>query len=199
MYEKLWKCPCDILRFKKEHIPAEQLEQDNEARPQAFQTECPDCGSIQDELDTTQSEIEPWMLKRWALARYENDDQQDWDLEDEDEGRFSLGRREFRVLTDEEADKAAEEYIKGSLWAFNADFIIDHSKLPYDAIEMVKGYQESKCEGANDTIEALIEDMDEFVKDAISADGRGHFMSSYDGEENEETVEGETFYIYRQN
>lgn len=34
---------------------------------------------------------------------------------------------------------------------------------------------------------------------AIRADGRGHFMSSYDGEENEEIVEGETFYIYRIN
>ncbi len=106
---------------------------------------------------------------------------------------------DYLVLTDDEADEKAAEYIKDSLWAFNASFIIDHSKLPYEAEEMVKNYQADKCESANESIEALIEDMDEFISDAISADGRGHFMSSYDGNENEEEVGGETFYIYRLN
>jgi len=105
----------------------------------------------------------------------------------------------YIVLTDDEANEMASNYIRESLWAFNASFIIDHSKLPYDAIEMVQSYQQTQCEGANETIEALIEDMDEFIDDAISADGRGHFMSSYDGRENEETVNGITFYIYRIN
>jgi hypothetical protein len=105
----------------------------------------------------------------------------------------------YMVLTDEEADQKAADYIKDSLWAFNADFIIDHSKLPYEALEMVQSFQQEKCEGANETIEALIEDMDGFIEDAIGADGRGHFLSSYDGHENEETVEGITFYIYRLN
>lgn len=41
--------------------------------------------------------------------------------------------------------------------------------------------------------------MDGFIQAAISADGRGHFMSSYDGEENEVTVNDQTFYIYRLN
>ncbi len=107
--------------------------------------------------------------------------------------------QDYICLTDDEADEKAAEYIKDSLWAFNASFIIEHSKLSSDAEEMIKSYQEDKCEGANDTIEALIEDMDEFISDAISADGRGHFMSSYDGNENEETFAGETFYIYRIN
>lgn len=123
---------------------------------------------------------------------------------------------DYLVLTDSEADEKAEEYIKDSLWAFNSDFIINHSALPYEAKEMIKSFQRDKCEGANDTIEALIEDMDKFVSDAISADGRGHFMSSYDGEENEITVvlpesittemmeesdidQKTTFYIYRIN
>ena len=30
-------------------------------------------------------------------------------------------------------------------------------------------------------------------------DGRGHSIARYDGEENEETIDGTTFYIYRQN
>ena len=57
--------------------------------------------------------------------------------------------------------------------------------------------QSKKCEGANDAILALIKKtdggLDGFVEDAISADGRGHFLSSYDGDENEENG----FYIYR--
>ena len=60
---------------------------------------------------------------------------------------------------------------------------------------MVKSFQEKHCESANDTILALIDDLDEFVQDAISSDGRGHFLSSYDGEE----VETENYYIYRIN
>jgi len=60
----------------------------------------------------------------------------------------------------------------------------------------------NNCESNNDTIYNLIEkldDIDSFVSAAISADGRGHFMSSYDGNENEETVNGITYYIYRIN
>jgi hypothetical protein len=38
-------------------------------------------------------------------------------------------------------------------------------------------------------------DEDELMKDAISTDGRGHFISSYDGEENEQG----DYYIYRRN
>ena len=36
-------------------------------------------------------------------------------------------------------------------------------------------------------------------EDIIGADGRGHFLSSYDGNENEITIDDETFYIYRLN
>lgn len=104
---------------------------------------------------------------------------------------------DYLVCTDEEADEAAKQYIEESVWAFNASFIINHSKLPYEAREMIENLQTTKCEGANDTILALIDDFDEFVSAAISADGRGHFLSSYDGEENEETVNGETYFIYR--
>lgn len=105
---------------------------------------------------------------------------------------------DYLICTDEEADEKAAEYIKESVWAFNADFIVDHSNLPYEAIDMIKHFQSTKCEDANETILALITDFDDFVSDAISADGRGHFLSTYDGEENEETVNGETYYIYRQ-
>jgi len=62
--------------------------------------------------------------------------------------------------------------------------------------------QSDSCESCNDFLLSLVEKtcgIETFVDDAIRSDGRGHFMSSYDSNENEETVEGETFYIYRIN
>lgn len=105
---------------------------------------------------------------------------------------------DYLVLTDEEADEKAEIYISETVWAFNAEFIVDHSKLPYEAVEMVQVFQK-KYEDANKTILALIEDFDEFVSDVISADGRGHFMNSYDGHEHEVNIDGTYYYVYRMN
>lgn len=52
------------------------------------------------------------------------------------------------------------------------------------------------CESANSLVKSLIVDLDHFVSDAISADGRGHFLSGYDGVEIE--LDGD-FYAYRTN
>ncbi len=149
-----------------------------------------------DEVDV-KNESQQWFEK--MDKPFNNDDFLEWCNEnlllvEEDYEEIDS---DYLVCTDEEADEKAAEYIKETVWAFNAGFIVDHSSLPYEAIEMIENFQQ-KCEDANDTILALIDDFDDFVSDAISADGRGHFMSSYDGEENEETVNGETYYIYRQ-
>ena len=110
---------------------------------------------------------------------------------------FSKGKEEYAVGTDSEADEACKEYIKDSAWAFRSSFICEYCNFPQELAEALEAMQSKKCEGANDAILALIEKtdggLDGFVEDAISADGRGHFLSSYDGEENEEGG----FYIYR--
>jgi hypothetical protein len=113
------------------------------------------------------------------------------------ENSFDAEGGEYFVLTDNEADELAEREIRESIWAFNADFVASHTKngLSDECIEAIKEIQGRLCEGASPVIEALIEDMDHFISDAISSDGRGHFISRYDGEENEEGV----FYIYRTN
>ncbi len=118
-----------------------------------------------------------------------------------DESTFKYAQAEYKVLTDDEADEAAKEYIKESLWAFNTSFISSHCKvsLSVHAEKALQKMQGELCDDANELVACLIEDMDEFISDAINADGRGHFVSSYDGEENEQEVEGETLYIYRTN
>lgn len=115
------------------------------------------------------------------------------------DNRYEVGRCEYLVMTDEEADEACEEQISGSLWAFNASFIAAHTRngLNRAAQEALAKAQAELCESANDLVEAMIEDMDHFIKDAIRGDGRGHFLSHYDGEENEVTVNGTMYFIYR--
>lgn len=116
---------------------------------------------------------------------------------------FEIIGHEYKVLTDEEAEKEAADYIKESLWAFNAEFILQHSaasenttaREDEEIIKALRMVQENICEGANALVKALISNMDSFIDDAIEADGRGNFLSSWDGEEHESG----DFYIYRTN
>lgn len=107
------------------------------------------------------------------------------------------GANEYLVLTDEEADEKVAESITESLWAFRAAFVLNflgvNSGKADAAFEKMQG---ELCEDANDLIKALLGDrLPEFIKRAVSADGRGHFLAGYDHEE----VEAGEFYIYRTN
>lgn len=111
---------------------------------------------------------------------------------------YSYGQLQYAIGTDAEADTAAEQHVRDSIWAFNASFILEQCDLPRDLEECIQSYQGKECESANDSLLKLVEKccgLADFTKAAVSADGRGHFLSGYDGEENES---GE-FYIYRVN
>ncbi len=56
------------------------------------------------------------------------------------------------------------------------------------------------CEDSRENIETLIEatcGLEDFVNSTIEADGRGSFISSYDNEEVEVSVDGVYHYFYR--
>lgn len=109
---------------------------------------------------------------------------------------FEYGREEYYVLTDEEADELAREYILDTVYAFNSDFLAGHLKKGV-SVEVLKCLQKNDlCEENNVAILSLIEDIDHFVNDAILADGRGHFLASYDGDEIELN---QGYYAYRIN
>ena len=138
------------------------------------------------------------------LVEYENfTEDEAAEIERDGSGCFSCGSWEYDVLTDEEADEAARADILESLWAFRPEFILSHmhehgptSVREDEAIcKALRIMQEELCESATPIIRALIEDLDDFVYDAIHADGRGHFISRYDGDE----IELGEFYAYRQN
>ena len=102
----------------------------------------------------------------------------------------------YLVLTDEEADKRCTEYIKETLWAFNASFLAGETGIDEEVFKRLA----EGCESSNEAIESIINangGMDSFVEAAIGADGRGHFLASYDHNENEATYNGTTYYIYR--
>lgn len=104
---------------------------------------------------------------------------------------------DYLVLTDEEADEKAKEYILDSVWAFTPSFLSSFTGFDIEVFEAIQN--NGRCESNNNAILSMIDDEDDFVNDAITADGRGHFMSSYDGNENEESVNGTTYFIYRIN
>jgi hypothetical protein len=139
---------------------------------------------------TTEQRIE-------ALAKFLGVDPSDITACSYDECLFDCGRGSYLVLTDEEADDRCRDRITDSLWAFRPAFIASHTRggLPSKCIQALEKMQSELCEDASPIIEALIRDMDHFVADAMRCDGRGHFLSSYDGNENEEG----DFFIYRDN
>jgi hypothetical protein len=97
---------------------------------------------------------------------------------------YRVGRAEWLVLTDDEADEMAAERIVDTLWAFRPEFLANHMprNINQRAIEALGEIQEKLCKDANCLIEALI-DVDDVVRDAIGTDGRGHFLAGYDGHE----------------
>lgn len=148
-------------------------------------------------------------------------------------GGYEVDGEEYEVMTNDEANRVAREYIEDSVWAFNTWFLENYIDIEdvntyfgfsdsyYDEDEdeeieigdadevfflhMGMGFtdwleqEQQEAESANETIKNLIRNFDRFVDDAVSADGRGHFVSHYDGEENEERVNGAWYYIYRTN
>lgn len=140
-------------------------------------------------------------MKKEALAEFLECGPEDLEQASHDSSLFERGLESYLVLDDAEATSRTIEAILDSLWAFNIDFILSHSNIDTTAYnedkikKALQKMQEKLCEDANPIIEALLVDQTEFVEDAIEADGRGHFLSSYDGEESEVG----DFYIYRQN
>ena len=78
---------------------------------------------------------------------------------------FSGCGQEVAIGTLEEADKAAAEYIKDSVWSIRPEYIASHTKrgASNGMIKAIKALQEA-CEDCNDGILCLIEDIDKFIE-----------------------------------
>ena len=131
-----------------------------------------------------------------AYLRKQGEDVQPDEISEVSATEFDYGRSTYKVLTDKEADEAAGKAIEESLWAFNAQFLAYETELPIDVFQALQ----HKCEGANDIFRKLIDTtcgIDQIVNQAIADDGRGYFLSSYDGEEGDLRAGSKWFFIYR--
>lgn len=125
-------------------------------------------------------------------------------LEDEDAEPETYDSRvyglagDWLILTDEEADEEAREAIRRDVWAFVPSFLVAY--MPEGVTEdVLSTIAESKCEDAAPCFLAMIGDrFEDFASDAISTDGRGRFLSGWDGCEHEFEHDGRTWYAYRQ-
>ena len=108
----------------------------------------------------------------------------------------------YRVCTDDEADLLAKGIIRDTLFAVSPSFILENSVIDTNGLDpdtmdtlctMIKTMQDKECENCNEAIYSLLKDFDSFVKLAIGLDGRGCFISCYDGQEYDQ----DGYYIYR--
>lgn len=107
-----------------------------------------------------------------ALAQFLDCKKKDITVSTYDENLLEYGSEEYLVLTDDEADNLLEDSLDNYL-----------EEIIYPELQgNLKNYFD-----------------DEAWKNDARYDGRGHSLSGYDGNENEEEVNEETFYIYRQN
>ena len=110
------------------------------------------------------------------------------------------GPGEYLVCSDQMADEQAKGEILSNLWAFRADFLAGETGLPSEVFSCM---QEKMCDNCNEAIRALVKSTcgeNSLVDAAISADGRGHFLASYDNEEISYTTKsGKQVFLYRCN
>lgn len=113
-------------------------------------------------------------------------------IETDDVGRvnyadniFTANGGEWLVVTDSEATKACKEQLRDTLWAFSIDFIASHSRMELStrAKAAIVKMQSELCEDCNEIIACIVRSITALINDAIKADGRGHTLSGYDGEE----------------
>jgi len=135
-------------------------------------------------------------IERNAAARHFLEDK-DTEAAAWDERRYGLAE-DWLILSDEEADAEAVESVRRDVWAFVPSFLVSY--LPEGVtVDVVETLQQAKYEDAAPAILAMLgQRFEEFASDAIEADGRGHFLSSWDGCEHEFEHGGRTWYAYRQ-
>jgi hypothetical protein len=156
-----------------------------------------DINTLRDDLwngmmDNVESDHERFIALLYHLTA--NEGRQDW--EDVD----NMIGEDYLVLTDKEADDMVRDYIDESAGMFTPSFLSGFTGIDEDVFVAL---QET---GKYDAIRSMIQDFDAFVKAAVEADGRGHFLATYDFNEYDVAVRDSaysrfatTYYIYRVN
>lgn len=140
-----------------------------------------------------------------ALAEHLDVAAEDVEVDDEDFYDaltvFAVGNQRYAIGTEEQAQKAARTYVAESLWCMRSSFLSDETGLDariFDAIAGRSGGGEEFQEDISRIVEGLADNgVEGFTERAIEQDGRGTFISSYDGEEFELRDGESEWYAYR--
>ena len=100
---------------------------------------------------------------------------------------------EYLVLDWDEREETLQENIKETCSYFVPEFLAEETELPKEVFKALVD--------KNDAVYKLLEKwvdggFEQFCEDAVNADGYGHFLSGYDGEEIELT---DDLFAYRTN
>ena len=123
------------------------------------------------------------------------------DVKEKWDGEYEIDGLDYLVLTDSEADDKVAEYIEENLWTFSPTFLSSVTGVDIEVFDAIQA--NGRCEGNNEAIKSILDATDtsicEVAEEAISWswNGRGHFLSHYDGEEVEVYADGEYYYCYR--
>lgn len=128
-----------------------------------------------------------------ALLDYVNEDAYDEPITVEHEDAIIMlsDGSSYAVYTEDEAREEVKQYVMEYFGYFLPDFIAGVTGLPE---AMFDGNSEYAPSDVNALLEAVGSSINEFVSEAIEADGIGHFLSGYDGQE----INLGNFYAYRQ-
>ena len=105
-------------------------------------------------------------------------------------------------MSEEEANSAAYRYVEDTLWAFSFSFLKEWFVIDGDTAGEVHTAIAEKCEDGNEAMKQMVnwsENSNDIVSAAIESDGKGHFLSGYDGNEVEFSSEGIDVLLYRTN
>jgi len=109
---------------------------------------------------------------------------------------------DWAIYSDSGADMACKDYIEETIGYFNASFLANVTKLPEEVFVSIQEHHTSETT-INESIMAIVRatcGLDRLVEQAIKTDGRGHFLSSWDGEEIElGEIDGKEYFAYRIN
>lgn len=105
--------------------------------------------------------------------------------------------KEYAVGKPDEIHNAIVEYCRESIQYFTPEFLAENSKFSDYLFATLQNNEVYESE----VYLELIDDLETFAENAQYADGAGHFLSPYDGEEIEICNENEEieYYLYRIN
>ena len=111
------------------------------------------------------------------------------------------GPGEYLVCSDKMADEQVKGEILSNLRTFRVDFLAGETGVPSEVFYAL--INTMPAVDSNESIRALVRSTcgeDSLVDASVSADGRGHFLASYDSEEiSYLTKSGKQVFLYRCN